>query len=264
VHDGNWIIDRYSSCQDTPRRSAFLGRYVSTVWGILKWGFSLLQWGAECSRRDARSSSSGADRGSVRQVQIAAQKRHVKFEIVCISPTPTTTAHLRQTGSPLACPDAPGAHSATAAHASLSSPAKLAATGARRRRPFAALFSPSSLRGRLPPRSGDGVTMQRHAPPLAALLLVFVAWKLFLLAIAAGASVSGPLYDTSSSLLPEGSEGQADLVTRLTSWDALYFVQSARRGYWYEQEWAFASGFPYVVSVCKGEWCSLRQRSEFR
>lgn len=37
------------------------------------------------------------------------------------------------------------------------------------------------------------------------------------------------------------------LVTRFNSWDAIYFVSAAKRGYVYEQEWAFGTGL--VVSV---------------
>lgn len=84
--------------------------------------------------------------------------------------------------------------------------------------------------------------------PYRTLTTVFVAWKVFLLAIAAGSQV-GPTYDTSSSLLaPDGAPGPG-LVTRLTSWDAIYFVRSAQRGHLFEQEWAFSSALPNCISL---------------
>lgn len=97
--------------------------------------------------------------------------------------------------------------------------------------------------------------------PSATLATVFAAWKLFLLAIAAGSQV-GPTYDTSSSLLAPDAAGAGagaggalqGLVTRLTSWDAVYFVKSAQRGYLFEQEWAFSSALPKCISlIIRGE-----------
>lgn len=91
----------------------------------------------------------------------------------------------------------------------------------------------------------------------------FVAWKIFLLAIALGSSTT-PSYDTSTSLAlslppdhissssashPEPSLSWTDiLAVRLTRWDAIYFTQSANRGYVFEQEWAFGYGMPLLVS----------------
>ncbi|KAI3333456.1 GPI mannosyltransferase 2 [Ustulina deusta] len=87
--------------------------------------------------------------------------------------------------------------------------------------------------------------------PLRSLSCIFIAWKAFLFAIALGSGVS-PAYDTSSTLLsPDQAtyhESAFDLATRLTRWDAIYFVQASRRGYLFEQEWAFASGLPTVIS----------------
>ena len=90
------------------------------------------------------------------------------------------------------------------------------------------------------------------AHPLRSLSCIFIAWKIFLFAIALGSGV-GPAYDTSSTLLlsPDQTthhESIFDLATRLTRWDAIYFVQASRRGYLFEQEWAFASGLPTVIS----------------
>ncbi|KAI0102231.1 GPI mannosyltransferase 2 [Nemania sp. FL0031] len=89
------------------------------------------------------------------------------------------------------------------------------------------------------------------ARPLRSLSYVFLFWKTFLLTIALGSGVSSP-YDTSSTLLSTNQatyhESIFDLATRLTRWDAIYFIQASRRGYVFEQEWAFASGLPTVIS----------------
>lgn len=89
--------------------------------------------------------------------------------------------------------------------------------------------------------------------PYRTLTVTFVAWKVLLLAIAAGSHQVGPLYDTSSSLLTlsttEHDETQLrSLVTRLCSWDAIYFIKNAQRGYLFEQEWAFGSALPMSIS----------------
>ncbi|KAI1303802.1 GPI mannosyltransferase 2 [Xylaria venustula] len=87
--------------------------------------------------------------------------------------------------------------------------------------------------------------------PIRSLSCIFIAWKAFLFAIALGSGVS-PAYDTSSTLLSPNQathhESAFDLATRLTRWDAIYFVQASRRGYLFEQEWAFASGLPTIIS----------------
>lgn len=105
--------------------------------------------------------------------------------------------------------------------------------------------------------------------PYRTLAITFVAWKAFLLAIAAG-SLVGPTYDTSSSLLTASATGDghagpvADLVTRLSSWDAIYFVKAAERGYIFEQEWAFGSALPLCISfLVRGE-SNLRPAKQIR
>ncbi|KAK3333755.1 glycosyltransferase family 76 protein [Cercophora scortea] len=111
------------------------------------------------------------------------------------------------------------------------------------------------------------------ASPYRTILVTFLGWKVFLLAIAAGSALIGDAYDTSASLALLGvSESAsasvsasassfdstqnnnntnngpvAQLITRLSSWDAIYFVSVARRGYRFEQEWAFGSGLPVVI-----------------
>ncbi|KAI0382289.1 glycosyltransferase family 76 protein [Hypomontagnella monticulosa] len=87
--------------------------------------------------------------------------------------------------------------------------------------------------------------------PVRSLVGIFLAWKAFLLAIVIGSSV-GPAYDTSSTLIsPEiasSNESIFDLATKLTRWDSIYYIQSSRKGYTFEQEWAFGSGLPAVIS----------------
>ncbi|KAI1160301.1 GPI mannosyltransferase 2 [Nemania serpens] len=87
--------------------------------------------------------------------------------------------------------------------------------------------------------------------PLDSLTCIFLAWKAFLLTIALGSGLS-PAYDTSTTLLSTHQvtfhESAFDLATRLTRWDAIYFIRASQRGYLFEQEWAFASGLPTVIS----------------
>ncbi|KAG6363746.1 hypothetical protein INS49_008849 [Diaporthe citri] len=82
--------------------------------------------------------------------------------------------------------------------------------------------------------------------PYTTLTATFLSWKAVLFAIAAGSRV-GPTYDTSSSLLVPGSP--PTLLTRLSSWDAIYFLKAAQRGYLFEQEWAFGSALPNCISL---------------
>ena len=87
--------------------------------------------------------------------------------------------------------------------------------------------------------------------PRKFLVLSFIAWKLILLCIAF--TSPGPGYDTSTVLLHSDLDlAQAEPAPRLTSlvrWDAIYFTQLARRGYLWEQEWAFGWGFSNLVAV---------------
>ena len=93
--------------------------------------------------------------------------------------------------------------------------------------------------------------------PKKFLVLSFIIWKLILLCIALISP--GPGYDTSTVLLhsdldlAQAKPGSGwELVSRLRSlvrWDAIYFTQLARRGYLWEQEWAFGWGFSNLVAV---------------
>ncbi|RBR17191.1 uncharacterized protein FIESC28_06693 [Fusarium coffeatum] len=88
--------------------------------------------------------------------------------------------------------------------------------------------------------------------PVLSLTTTFTAWKSLLLAIALGASV-GPDYDTSTSLFFDiVNIKPTSLATRLTRWDALYFMHDAANSKIYEQEWAFGIGMPAAVrSICE-------------
>lgn len=93
--------------------------------------------------------------------------------------------------------------------------------------------------------------------PKGFLVLSFISWKLILLCIAL--TSPGPGYDTSSLLLnsdlglvkaePGSGWEPASRLKNLVRWDAIYFIQLARRGYLWEQEWAFGWGFSKLVAV---------------
>ena len=98
--------------------------------------------------------------------------------------------------------------------------------------------------------------------PKLYLVLNFVAWKLVLLCIAL--TSPGPGYDTSTELLrPFPDLAQANSGTKsepalrlrsLVRWDAIYYTQVARRGYLWEQEWAFGWGFTnFIAVISKGK-----------
>lgn len=110
---------------------------------------------------------------------------------------------------------------------------------------------------------------QPYGSPTFSLILLFLAWKVVLLAIALG--TPGPGYDTSTQLLLEGygldggvpnlnasgvpSEGSAlRIVESLTRWDAIYFASIGVRGRVYEQEWAFGWGWTELLNfLCRSE-----------
>merc|ERR1711939_997164 len=91
--------------------------------------------------------------------------------------------------------------------------------------------------------------------PIRSLVAVFVAWKTLLLLLAVCSPGLG--YDPSTSLFYTESEQGIQLplvlryvVGKLTRWDGIYFVKSSRRGYLFEQEWAFGWGFTRVIALC--------------
>ncbi|CAK7270258.1 ER membrane glycoprotein subunit of the GPI transamidase complex-like protein [Sporothrix epigloea] len=117
-----------------------------------------------------------------------------------------------------------------------------------------------------PIRYTNGPLLLDHLQhPYRSLAVVFGIWKAVLLGIASLATLAGPAYDTSGDLLgtivsnksisnPPGHPIPCGgLVSRLVSWDAIYFTQAARRGRLYEQEWAFGTALPTVVSFFHGQ-----------
>ncbi|KAK1759611.1 GPI mannosyltransferase 2 [Echria macrotheca] len=78
--------------------------------------------------------------------------------------------------------------------------------------------------------------------PYRTLAAAFAIWKVFLVAVVVGSCV-GDAYDTSASL----AVSRDSILTRFASWDAVYFVSIARRGYRFEQEWAFGAGLPVAL-----------------
>ncbi|KAI9884673.1 MAG: hypothetical protein M1823_003556 [Watsoniomyces obsoletus] len=107
-------------------------------------------------------------------------------------------------------------------------------------------------------RTIRGLGRLRHDAGLRSVLVLFGFWKALLLLVAIASPGVG--YDTSSSLLlhqhdPRSAGHATDgisnlpLLGKLVRWDAIYLMQSAQRGYQFEQEWAFGTGFPTLVNV---------------
>lgn len=91
--------------------------------------------------------------------------------------------------------------------------------------------------------------------PVRSLTTLFLGWKAILLLVAACSP--GPGYDTSTNLVlsshPEAAELPSVIryiVEKLTRWDGIYFVTVAKRGYLFEQEWAFGWGFTKFIALC--------------
>ncbi|MCJ1249203.1 hypothetical protein MMC30_006426 [Trapelia coarctata] len=80
--------------------------------------------------------------------------------------------------------------------------------------------------------------------PKTSLTITFLAWKLLLFFVAV--SSPGPGYDTSTFLV---QPSPSYVPGKFVRWDAIYFTQIARRGYVFEQEWAFGWGFTRILAV---------------
>lgn len=103
------------------------------------------------------------------------------------------------------------------------------------------------------------------------LVLIFCAWKAFLLLLAA--LCPGPGYDTSAFILFDNSStrhGNFNALPRLDRlalnlfrWDALYFVQAAERDKVFEQEWAFSWAYSRGLSIL-GRCEKISSSSRFR
>ncbi|EPE27038.1 hypothetical protein GLAREA_02952 [Glarea lozoyensis ATCC 20868] len=96
--------------------------------------------------------------------------------------------------------------------------------------------------------------------PLRSLVVLFIVWKTLLILLACCSP--GPGYDTSTLLLPPWKPSHGNLEhptglsqavsyvsSKLTRWDAIYFVQASKRGYVFEQEWAFGWGFTRLIKL---------------
>ncbi|OAA62813.1 DUF409 domain containing protein [Niveomyces insectorum RCEF 264] len=132
--------------------------------------------------------------------------------------------------------------------------------------------------------AGRSTLLDPRRHPYRILVALFVFWKTLLLAIAFVAYRAGPAYDTSGSIVVDAGGGDPSLlppshayantnasttgpgsitrssgtfVARLISWDAVFFIQSTRRGYRYELEWAFSRGLPILVSLLRRALMSL-------
>lgn len=84
--------------------------------------------------------------------------------------------------------------------------------------------------------------------PKSALCILFVLYKSLLLCIAF--SCPGA-FDTSTSLSgwPDGG-----VLSKLISWDALWFTNVAQRGYRWEQDWAWGWGYTRLLSLGRCEF----------
>ena len=130
------------------------------------------------------------------------------------------------------------------------------------------VYNTENLRGlHLPQRcvmSILDIWVRSRDRPKISLVILFTLWKLFLLCIALLSP--GPGYDTSTKLLhpkpslpgtiAESGWGLSARLRSLVRWDAIYYIEIARRGYSWEQEWAFGWGFTkFMALASKGESC---------
>ncbi|KAI5303449.1 vacuolar transporter chaperone [Ascosphaera pollenicola] len=93
----------------------------------------------------------------------------------------------------------------------------------------------------------------------------FILYKALLLLIALLSPGAG--YDTSTSLIAGAKlDRLSTSPVKLARWDAIYFLQAARRGYVFEQEWAFSRVHSFLIhqiSQLAGAWSSGQPTHEF-
>jgi hypothetical protein len=90
-------------------------------------------------------------------------------------------------------------------------------------------------------------------------LLVSILSRLFVVIWAIIAKSLGTEYDTSGSILLKKPSLDHDdgtqeswktmILSPFTSWDAVYFISIAERGYVYEQEFAFLPTYPFLLRL---------------
>ena len=102
--------------------------------------------------------------------------------------------------------------------------------------------------------------------PKTSLAICWLVWKLILLCIAYLGPGYG--YDTSTTLLhldetlSVGDKSfQESWLRNLVRWDSIYFIEIARRGYAFEQEWAFGWGFTKVIAYISRCQSPVSERS---
>lgn len=100
---------------------------------------------------------------------------------------------------------------------------------------------------------GDTLRIKPVDRPRLTLICYWLCWKAILLGVALTSPGLG--YDTSTSVLLDRNNQSRDdsllsaIPKKLVRWDAIYFTETARRGYLFEQEWAFGWGFTRFLHI---------------
>lgn len=88
--------------------------------------------------------------------------------------------------------------------------------------------------------------------PIPSITYLYICWKIILLVVTV--SSPGPGYDTSSYLYEPSSQNEtpsiiSHMTRKLTRWDAIYYINISKRGYIFEQEWAFGWGMTRFLAL---------------